>query len=402
MRLKLALFFTFVSTVIFGQVQTLYKFADKNGKYGFMDKTGKIRVKPTFIDVQDFSEGLSFVSKKTSKRGYKWMCIDTLGNKVFDIGEDFIEEKFSEGFAVISNFNEVWFINRKGEKQFDKTWKDHRGNFENGIAIVSDIKFDDYYYINANGQKLTNFPEGNISIFKKGFAVVFNNKYAIIDSIGNKIYDSFDAFGGFNDDLIKIKKNGKWGFIDKTGRVIIDFLYEEDRRKEFDKYLKLNTDSLDTLPKAKLRNIGFFSDGLVEFQKDSLWGFIDKKNTIVIEPKYKRVKQFSEGVAGVSLDGIKWGFIDKNSNYVIEPKFYLVSHFERGICAIRQHNRPFEIAGDFYLDTIINLNGEILNELPLHCYQGFDGDLIQYYGGFHFSGGVHYLDEHGQIVVPSK
>ena len=62
---------------------------------------------------------------------------------------------------------------------------------------------------------------------------------------------------------------------------------------DLDEILKLNVDSLNALPKAKLRNIGFFNDGLVKFQKDSLWGFLNKNNEVIIEPKYKKVTQFS-------------------------------------------------------------------------------------------------------------
>ncbi|ECH5021687.1 WG repeat-containing protein, partial [Campylobacter coli] len=50
------------------------------------------------------------------------------------------------------------------------------------------------------------------------------------------------------------------------------------------------------------------------------WGFIDKSGKIVIEPKFDGVGNFSEGLAGVELNG-KWGFIDKSGKIVIEPKF---------------------------------------------------------------------------------
>ncbi len=404
MKFKLVYIFILFSTFSFGQLKKLYKFGPQNGKYGFIDKTGKIRIEPKFLNVQDFSEGLAFVSQKTSKRGFNWICIDTLGNEIFNIGDDFVEKKFNEGFSVVSNLDEDWFINTKGEKLFNKTWKTIAGNFQNGIAMVSDFKHGSkYYYINAKGQKLTKFQKGSKTIYIEGYTINFDKTYTIIDSLGNTIFEGFDSFGGFNDELIKIEKNGKWGYIDNKGNIIIDFLYEEDRRMEFDKYLKINIDSLDALPKASLRNLGNFNDGLVSFQKDSLWGFLNKSNEIVIQPKFKEVKDFSEGVAGVSLDGIKWGFIDKKSNFLIEPKFYLVRKFEEGICAVRQCRPLFGIRGrEFYYDAIINLKGEIVNQLTLYCYQGLDRNLIEYYEGFHFTGGVHYLDQKGQKLEPRK
>jgi WG containing repeat len=397
MQLKIFLFFTFACTSIFGQNQKLYKFSNKSGLYGFIDKTGKIRINPTFKYVQDFSESLAFVSKETSKRGYKWICIDTLGNEVFDIEDNLIEKEFSEGFAVVSNFNEKWFVNNKGKKVFNKTWKSIGKNFKNEIAEVSDSPFGgNDYNINIKGEKLDNSPKNN------GYSIVFDKTKSIIDSLGNKVFEDFESFGGFNDELIKIEKNGKWGFIDKKGNIIIDFLYEEDRRKEFDKFRKLNIDSLESLPKSKLRNIGFFYCGLVEFQQDSLWGFLNKKNEIIVKPQFKKVRRFSEGFAGVSFDGIKWGIIDTNSKFIIEPKFHLIRYFERGICAVLLNPRPFKLLYGSYYDAIINLKGEIINELPLNCFMGFKGDLIEYYDGYHFTGGVHYLNELGEKVEPKE
>ncbi|EAI9641912.1 WG repeat-containing protein, partial [Campylobacter coli] len=50
------------------------------------------------------------------------------------------------------------------------------------------------------------------------------------------------------------------------------------------------------------------------------WGFIDRSGKFVIKPKFDSVGKFSEGLAGVKLNG-KYGFIDKSGKFVIEPKF---------------------------------------------------------------------------------
>ena len=50
------------------------------------------------------------------------------------------------------------------------------------------------------------------------------------------------------------------------------------------------------------------------------YGFIDKKGNLVIEPKYRRVLTFSEGLAGVDVKEHQWGFINKNGEIVIKPE----------------------------------------------------------------------------------
>jgi len=282
MRFKLTILILLISTFVFGQTNKLYKFRDGNSKYGFIDKTGSIKVKPNYLVVKDFSDGLCFVSKEVITRGYKWICIDTLGNEVFDIQDNFPETDFNEGFARISSLTEDWFINKDGKKAFNQTWKDGQGYFKNGVAYVSDIQFSNFYPIDTNGNK-----------------------------VGNAFYSRIDV----------------------NQKIAIEPL-----------------NGIDTL---------------IKFKQDSLWGFKNLKGEVIIKPKY-----------------------------------YLADRFQNGLCAVRLYYQPFEVANDYYLDAIINTKGQVVSQQPMHCYMGFQGDLIEYYGGFHFSGGVHYLDKNGKRVIP--
>ncbi|WP_426475294.1 hypothetical protein [Chryseobacterium balustinum] len=45
-------------------------------------------------------------------------------------------------------------MNKNGVNEFGKTWKDGHGNFKNGIAYVSDIKYSNFYPINTKGEKI--------------------------------------------------------------------------------------------------------------------------------------------------------------------------------------------------------------------------------------------------------
>jgi hypothetical protein len=59
------------------------------------------------------------------------------------------------------------------------------------------------------------------------------------------------------------------------------------------------------------------------------WGFMDKTARVVIEPKYDLAGWFSEGLAAVMVEG-KWGYIDPSGKFVIEPKFDAAGWFEGG------------------------------------------------------------------------
>uniref|UniRef100_UPI001F31B696 WG repeat-containing protein n=1 Tax=Campylobacter coli TaxID=195 RepID=UPI001F31B696 len=85
-------------------------------------------------------------------------------------------------------------------------------------------------------------------------------------------------------DLIKVKIDGQWSFLDKNGEIAIE---------------------------PKFDYVWSFSEGLAKVELNGKWGFINKSGKIVIEPKFDKVWDFREGLATVKLNG-KWGFIDKS------------------------------------------------------------------------------------------
>src|SRR5689334_4985835 len=94
--------------------------------------------------------------------------------------------------------------------------------------------------------------------------------------------------------LRPIQQNGKWGYIDGTGKIVIkpQFVWAEE-----------------------------FSEGLAAFENDhGKHGYIDERGAVVIEPKFDNWTDFSEGLAAVSID-FKWGYIDRTGNWAIQPQF---------------------------------------------------------------------------------
>jgi len=95
--------------------------------------------------------------------------------------------------------------------------------------------------------------------------------------------------------LYPVMVNGKWGYIDKTGKIVID--------PQFDGAYN-------------------FSEGLAAVKVGDKWGYIDKTGKIVIDPQFYWADSFSEGLALVRVGEIKpgkWGYIDNTGRYVWEP-----------------------------------------------------------------------------------
>lgn len=154
-------------------------FRNKDYKYGFIDRKGKIVIDCIYDDAENFTEGLASV-KKDGKYGF----IDPKGNVIID----FIYDKaayFSDGLARVKKDNKYGFIDRKGN-----------------LVI-------DYIYDFAQG-----FSEGLASVEKNG-------KWGFIDRKGNVIIDFiYDFTGCFEDGLAEAEKDGNTIWIDKNGNAV--------------------------------------------------------------------------------------------------------------------------------------------------------------------------------------
>ena len=99
----------------------------------------------------------------------------------------------------------------------------------------------------------------------------------------------YDYVGCQSEGLFLAKKDGKAGFIDEAGKVVIELQYDD---------------------------AVFFVEGLAKVKKDNQWGFIDKTGKLIIPLHYKDVNSFSEGLAKVKKDA-KLGFIDKTGKVIV-------------------------------------------------------------------------------------
>src|SRR5262252_7701054 len=82
-------------------------------KWGFMDRTGRVVIRPQFSDVSDFFDGLAKVVVRVGKE-YKSCFIDETGNTVIPCVFD-MAGNFSEGLAPV-RVGRLWgYIDRSGK-----------------------------------------------------------------------------------------------------------------------------------------------------------------------------------------------------------------------------------------------------------------------------------------------
>jgi WG repeat protein len=241
----------------------------QNGKWGYIDSSGKIVIKRQFVWAEEFSEGLAAFENEDGKHGY----IDETGTVVIEPKFD-NWTNFSEGLAAVSVDFQWGYIDRTGKWAIPPQFVVGRP-FSNGLARVE---------VPLNGK--ASFPPGRA-------------KHAFIDKTGKIVIDSTDDIlnGTFSEDVGTVQfvtnKGANAVLIDKTGKTIVA------------------VDDVDT---------DGFSEGLVPAKKNKKWGYLDTKGQFVIEPQFEKAFPFSEGLAAVSV-GEKWGFIDHTGRLVIKPKY---------------------------------------------------------------------------------
>lgn len=112
---------------------------------------------------------------------------------------------------------------------------------------------------------------------------------------------------GFSDGLAKITVDGKAGFIDPRGNVVIE---------------------------PRLKDAGQFSGGLAPFEANNgKWGFLDTAGATKIKPQFDWAFSFCEDRALVQI-GQFWGYVDKTGAIVIPAIYEDADSFSEGLASI--------------------------------------------------------------------
>jgi len=69
------------------------------------------------------------------------------------------------------------------------------------------------------------------------------------------------------------------------------------------------------------------SDNLYPAEINGKWGYINGNGEVVINPVYEGAFEFSDGRALVQLNG-KWGYIDRDNNIVVDAVFEEARDFQ--------------------------------------------------------------------------
>ena len=81
-------------------------------------------------------------------------------------------------------------------------------------------------------------------------------------------------------------------------------------------------------------------------EQDGKWGFIDVKGKLIIPPNFEHADLFSEGLAAAKING-KYGYVDASGKFVIEPQFNAAFPFHEGLARVAWNVDTKDIALDW-------------------------------------------------------
>lgn len=289
----------------------------ENDLYGFVDMKGNKIGKAEFSGFMGFHEGLSRVFKTVDGKS-KCGFVDRNGIIVIPIIYD-MAYSFENGWSLVEKDSQNLFINKQG-KEFPMPRKyDKIITFRSGFAMGS-IKIDStlntYYYINKDLKEAFSIEAKEGYNFQENVAVINRTGYYELMDITGKPYKELtdvETVKFSKEGLLAIRKNNKWGFIDKKGNEVIPCTY----------------DDCET-----------FVGNYAKVKMNGKWGIIDKTGKTIIEPQYENIIPSEDGTF-IYLDRY-WGIIDKTGEKITEPIYFSITPFSNGI-AIGKTKKSFAI-----------------------------------------------------------
>ena len=147
------------------------------------------------------------------------------------------------------------------------------------------------------------------------FAVEVNGNWGYINKSGKLVipaqYD--DYAGNFHEGLALVKVSyGNWSYINKSGKFVIPAQVEVNG-----KYGYINRSGKFVIP-AQYDLAHNFHEGLAPVEVNNKWGYINRSGKLVIPAQYDFAGNFHEGLAWVEVN-YKWGYINTSGKWVWKP-----------------------------------------------------------------------------------
>lgn len=278
-------------SIIFYDMSDIFV-VNRNGKYGFFNKFGEEILKTEYTN---YSIAGNYISVKKDDM---MMLYDIHGNLVNRNNYKSIIETNNPSYFIAQDETDHYSIISK-DIQIENNYTNIAYAFNNffvytteegksGILDVyagTEVEAQYDYIIVLEDVKALEARSGNkVDIFSEKIEKVISMEDAIVQKI--------------NDEYVSVYSDTEIFYINKVGELV---------------------SNTEVFKDAKLYTY--------KSEDDGKWGFTDKSGKLVVDCKYDRVTELnSYGFAGICQDG-KWGVIDESGNVIVVPAYEIETYY---------------------------------------------------------------------------
>lgn len=345
---------------IYPLLDGMRRFKAQNGRYGFLNENYEIVLEPIYAYADNFKNSIACVRMPETKT---LIGIDKSGEIVITNFIDYDEN----GIGIVKDGEYKGFINESGESLTEIKYK-NLTPFKNGVALANPDDVYSYTILIDEDFNEHTLPEGQkfMDVLDSGLIVVRDESslYGLVDQQLNEVvpcmyeifytYDMHYYIYNSTSDYIRrggpyrVACNGKYGYIDKYGEIVIPVIY----------------DSLGD----------FMPDGLMTSRLDGEYGLINSSGEII----YDDYLQYSGNIYLARDDTSVW-FVDlKDGSSINAEDIDIISDYVDGV-AIAAKLDPIEPDGlpkhEKVYCGLVDVYGNVVRDFDIRIW-----DEMQYAG----------------------
>lgn len=273
--------------VIYKEIKTLqdgakseYIIVDENGKMGVISTSGTVILEPKYDDVKYVNNTDIYAVKEENN----WKLVNKSATIVLEGYDDFVQVKGDN--VIVKKSDKYGITTLASEEKIKSEYEELRYAFSIYYIAKKDGK---YGVININNEAIVPFEYLSMNYIEEGgfiIADISETETTIFDSNLSKkltgIFEEINTEKGYirayadgdykyynfkfeeklasdiltNNTIYLSKRDGKFGYVDKTGNIVVDYIYDD--ATEQNEY------------------------GYAAVKKDGLWGVIGKSGEIVL------------------------------------------------------------------------------------------------------------------------
>ena len=291
--------------------QNGYIVENQDSKFGVINADGQIALECKYSDIKNIVDNNKYIVKEDTT----WKVIAVDGTTSLDGKVDNAID-MNNGNVIVNNNGKYSVINSEGNEIIPAEYAELRYVFDDKYIAKKDDKYGiidsantavvEFKYVDIIYNAKTDYikaknENGTYDYMTKDFAVKLTageetvlNGFVIIKNENDIKYYNYKLEEKSNKDvytantLFITKKNGKYGFIDKDGKTVVEAIYDDATEQN--------------------------DYGFVGVKKDGKWGAIDQYGKMVVEPRYTINENETVDFIG------KWHITKTNGNFYTDDE----------------------------------------------------------------------------------